>query len=613
MESNFKTLQEYFYPASGDKCFVVPNYQRGYKWSVRPAQEQTSVEYLMDSLLEAYKTPDRQYFLQGVTVAEDGKNIILIDGQQRTTTLYLLLWCLGVQYITGTNNINLDYSIRDKSRAFIHSLKEGQDCKDDSNDNNVPDICCFKDAIKQIQDKIKNMSQEQRDDFYQYIMKKVCLLYIVVDKSMAVRIFTMMNGNKATMLDEELTKAEMLHLVSLPAPIKIKEQCPLLDSNNDTFHALGEMWDMADEAKAIEWETNALRSRYAREWDKWLYWWNRGDVKEYFGVRKPMGLLLEYYYRKECAGVENGESRPAYSFKSFRKLMPDNDKRAAKNVFKGLRDLQKDFEDIFDNPLSYNYLKCAMIGSNNIAEDKYNIIMYFIKNKHSIDLLKRYARWRMLGSTHIETTEEYTNDPTAENQQRSNKDIRQNRLQETIQCLSEAQVYGKYDDTLCKQLLRLNVKEYNQLNGGKGVKFDFSIWNNKSIEHIYPKSRFYHEEIDETTGETRYITGAGTEVQNVEGLLNSKIAFKENPDRYSEHCIGNLVLLYGRDNSAFGALSFEEKKKKFFNNEIAFTSRNLLHTISSFANGTWTPADIEKAAEQTITIIKNDYNELDHE
>ena len=33
--------------------------------------------------------------LQGITVLEQKNEIILIDGQQRITTLYLLLWCTG--------------------------------------------------------------------------------------------------------------------------------------------------------------------------------------------------------------------------------------------------------------------------------------------------------------------------------------------------------------------------------------------------------------------------------------------------------------------------------------------------------------------------------------
>lgn len=125
MATNFKTLKEYLYPDNGKKRFVIPNYQRGYKWSVRKDNGETSVEYLLSSLCDSYRNnPTQQFFLQGVTVVEDGENIFLIDGQQRTTTIYLLLWCLGIENITGHKEIILDYSIRSQSREFINKLKE---------------------------------------------------------------------------------------------------------------------------------------------------------------------------------------------------------------------------------------------------------------------------------------------------------------------------------------------------------------------------------------------------------------------------------------------------------------------------------------------------------
>ena len=57
-------------------------------------------------------------------VVEDGDQVILIDGQQRTTTLYLLLYCLGRENISGNRNIELDYSIRKNSQNFLNNLKK---------------------------------------------------------------------------------------------------------------------------------------------------------------------------------------------------------------------------------------------------------------------------------------------------------------------------------------------------------------------------------------------------------------------------------------------------------------------------------------------------------
>ncbi|WP_373195030.1 DUF262 domain-containing protein [Phocaeicola vulgatus] len=599
MATLFKTLKEYLYPDNGLKKFVIPNYQRGYKWSVRHTKEQTSVEFLVEGLKSAYMNRNaQQFFLQGVTVVEDGDQVILIDGQQRTTTLYLLLYCLGRENISGNRNIELDYSIRKNSQNFLNNLKKEEfDYQSEDPQNQNQDIYYFKEAIKQIQNLLHSINNLNRKDFVNFLLNNISMLYIVVDQDKAVRTFTMMNGQKAKMHDEELVKAEMLHIVSLSDKLS---DLPTIKTLEDTFFILKEI-------TATEWENSALRSKYAREWDKWLYWWNKKEVKDYFNTQKPMGLLLEYYFKKQ-------RNREAFSFQNFKKLLPDNKKKQAKDVFKGLRDLQKDFEDIYNDPITYNYLKCALIGSSSDAEDKFNVIMYFIDNKRNRESMMEYAKWRLLGSTHIEITEKYTKNITSKDEQIDNARKRKERAVRMIEDLSKAKVYNVYDDILYKQLLRLNVEEYNKLNGGNGLKFDFSIWDNKSLEHIYPKSKFYHTDIAED-GSIRYIRGDGEEISKDEAteLLDSNKVFSA-PERYSEHCIGNLVLLYGRNNSEFGNLPFEEKKAKFFNNERSFDSRNLLHTIASFAMSKWGPAQIEEASEKIIRILVNNYNiELDEQ
>ena len=592
MSTLFKTLKEYLYPDNGQKKFVIPNYQRGYKWSVRNEKdEQTSVEYLVEKLKSAYMNYDKQqYFLQGITVVEDGDQVILIDGQQRTTTLYLLLYCLGRENISGTKDIELDYSIRKHSQTFLKKLKEEEfDYHTEDPNNEIQDIYYFKEAIAQINALLpENLD---RKDFTNFLLNSISMLYIVIDRDKAVRTFTMMNGQKAKMHDEELVKAEMLHIISLSDKLT---DIPAIKTLEDSFFILKEI-------TATEWETNALRSKYAREWDKWLYWWNKEEVKIYFNTQKPMGLLLEYYFKKQ-------KKEDVFSFQSFKKLLPNNQKKQAKDVFKGLRDLQKDFEDIYNDPIAYNYLKCSLIGSSSDAEDKYNVIMHFINNKRDKACQSEYAKWRLLGSTHIEITEDYTKDPTSIEGDINNAEKRKERAMQMIINLSKAKVYNVYNDALYKQLLRLNVEEYNKLNGGKGLKFDFSIWSNKSLEHIYPKSKFYHTEIAEDES-IRYIRGDCVEISKEEAtkLLDSNKVFS-NPDRYSEHCIGNLVLLYGRNNSEFGSLPFEEKKTKFFNNERSFDSRNLLHTIASFAKSKWEPIQIEEASEKIIKMLAKDYN-----
>ena len=75
--------------------FIVPDYQRGYKWSVKDGEKQSSLEFFMSSLVTAFKNELTEYFIEAVTVVNENETIILVDGQQRTTSLFLIFKELG--------------------------------------------------------------------------------------------------------------------------------------------------------------------------------------------------------------------------------------------------------------------------------------------------------------------------------------------------------------------------------------------------------------------------------------------------------------------------------------------------------------------------------------
>lgn len=60
----------------------------------------------------------------------------------------------------------------------------------------------------------------------------------------------MMNGNKAQMRSDELIKAELLRLISI-------------DESNVVIN----------------------RARVAKEWERWIQWWNKNDVKNIFSIK----------------------------------------------------------------------------------------------------------------------------------------------------------------------------------------------------------------------------------------------------------------------------------------------------------------------------------------
>ena len=396
----------------------------------------------------------------------------------------------------------------------------------------------------------------------------------------------MMNGNKATMHQEELVKAQMLHQVSIPVQVPDKERPSTFD----------ELLETIKDYIARDWKADALRSRYAREWDKWLYWWNRKEVRDFFGSgNKPMGLLLKYYSWEKYI-VKSSED---FRYECFKKLLENA--KVTKSVFKEIRDLQKKFEDVFRNPLSHNYLKLALICWNGQEEDKFRILQYHFSTGSDVEKMKEYAQWRLVGATHL---------AIVGNDQNLNSDTKEVCARNTFDKLRDNIVYGQHNEAAFRQLLRLNVEEYNKLNGGSGVIFDFSVWNCRSLEHILPKSKVFH--MEEWDGKMVAIRGDGECVGDEEkaksqGLINREDLFKNNG---SEHCIGNLVLLYKDNNSSFGNSDFDEKKRLFFDmslQDFRFDSRSLLHSIAVFSEVKWTPEAIQRHRDMFLERFRADY------
>lgn len=74
---------------SNKKQFIIPVYQRNYEWN------KIQCKKLFDDIIEAYEKK-KKHFIGSIVYVELGEinklhNYVIIDGQQRLTTLYLLL------------------------------------------------------------------------------------------------------------------------------------------------------------------------------------------------------------------------------------------------------------------------------------------------------------------------------------------------------------------------------------------------------------------------------------------------------------------------------------------------------------------------------------------
>lgn len=532
-----------------EKTFVIPNYQRGYKWGVPREEGKCSVQKLLDDIIKAKEEGKTEYFIQGVTVTENNDTVILIDGQQRTTTLYLLLKYLEYDLLP-----TIQYDIRKETDNFLKdSFIENGELKSTYETNESQDIYYLKKAIKTIHNKLNGCSDNSKKELRRYILEKVKLFYITIETDEATKVFSMLNGQKAKMKQAELIKAELLRLIS----------------KNDSSHS----------HRNNEWEINQARSKYAREWDRWNYWWNREEVRDFYGNdddKSPINFLLNNFAYFKNKSLDKNQNKSVEFFELFKTEFLTNSK-LAKNTFKELREFQKTFEDWFNDYEKHNCLgliiKCSEV-------DKQEAFRY-LSDKKDTEVFRNYAKWALVGATHKQITtmsEEHIQENTQKAEdvffllQMPNVYDDNNKNQENNPNITEAKKHAY------KQLLRMNVEMDKQLKR----HFDFSIWSAKSLEHIQPQSKF--NELEWT-------------------------------DNLSVHCIGNLVLLYGRDNSSFGAKEFSEKKNKLFNPNKAeddkekslIKSMSLLHTVSVFANEKWEFAQIEENQKNFLEEFRKTY------
>lgn len=106
-----------------DKFFEIPAYQRLYEW------ESTQIEELLNDIKKAYNEGKGQYFIGNITTSKKGDSFVLIDGQQRLTTLWFIGFYLASkgcdkwkEFILQNNKLRIAMPIRENEEKALKEL-----------------------------------------------------------------------------------------------------------------------------------------------------------------------------------------------------------------------------------------------------------------------------------------------------------------------------------------------------------------------------------------------------------------------------------------------------------------------------------------------------------
>jgi hypothetical protein len=189
-------------PTQGiEGVFFIPSYQRGYRWTT------DEVTKLLDDIWESAGQP---YSLQPIVVKNRGDGVWeLIDGQQRLTTLWLLLRFMQ----KGDVRYTLEYETRPGSQAYLCQLDSGQATE------NI-DYFHMHQAHATIANWFVNKmgvhyQQFLIDEMFRFLSTSVRVIwYQAPADTPSIPLFTRLNQGRIPLTDAELIKAVLLTHIS---------------------------------------------------------------------------------------------------------------------------------------------------------------------------------------------------------------------------------------------------------------------------------------------------------------------------------------------------------------------------------------------------------------
>jgi hypothetical protein len=179
---------------NGDKAtYEIPIYQRNYAW------EKDEISALIQDVYDAFTAKTQTYFIGTLVSFHKGDQVYeVIDGQQRLTTINLVLGALGISL-----HNKLTYRARKKSNDTIQSVPTFE--IDEKDYGIVKGFKFSKDAINEI------VQKNDRVMFKTYFQNNVHLIHYQVPKDIDLNsYFEIMNSRGEQLEKHEIIKARLI-------------------------------------------------------------------------------------------------------------------------------------------------------------------------------------------------------------------------------------------------------------------------------------------------------------------------------------------------------------------------------------------------------------------
>ena len=189
--------------------FFIPSYQRGYRWTKQQVKDilndiaEFSPKEIKDSSEKTW------YCLQPIVVKDREGKWDVIDGQQRLTTIYLILQYLNQGYAENRRKklFSLQYETRIGSENYLKN-----NLIENTVDNSNIDYYFISSAYKTIAEWFSTKSQDfDTNSFESKFLHFTQIIWYETTAKDSIDIFTRINSGKIPLTNSELIKALFLN------------------------------------------------------------------------------------------------------------------------------------------------------------------------------------------------------------------------------------------------------------------------------------------------------------------------------------------------------------------------------------------------------------------
>lgn len=278
---NVRQIFGEYLTSKGCSFYNIPEYQRGYKWTA------ANVIQLLEDLKNFRKSDNDQFYcIQNITITKqkhkDSWCMNVIDGQQRLTTLFILLSYLQRnmkdKIISPSANI-LKYSIRETSDKFLcDSILTGiiWDNAIDTNAAHTKDQFYIMAVADAIQDWFRENKLETKT-----VLDDLVLIVNEVRPGDEETVFASLNGGKVDLDGADLVRAILITRAA-------KQKYPSIISREQLHQIANDDIDLnIDISVSSRGKINEFRVKLGVEIDEMNKWWAQNKVKDYFEQLLP--------------------------------------------------------------------------------------------------------------------------------------------------------------------------------------------------------------------------------------------------------------------------------------------------------------------------------------